>query len=339
MFQSVVFMLDYGKSGFVTLPLIMTASNIAKSTKSSNFIKSVEYCKLALKLAEDPSLNIFEQYALTYHYYCYSIGPFIEPLSAILKHYDLFVTSTHNFHSSIADKATALRFKTFLWLCSNISLNQISQKVENRLHATFGKYKDRDEVVAFVSLSRDILKLFAGKIQPEEVVPSRYMADFKNIENDPRSDYLIIAVAGYNCFTSFIYCKYTQASHYFMNQVMRLWENSPLTVVDIWITYFGALTLIKDPGDTEAEKNKRMLLVSKFLQDLQSYSKTNPSVFESKYLLVRAMMKAHGLDDSNNSQIEILDDFETAIEVALENNLTLEAAIATEHCVIRHLGV
>ncbi|OUM53515.1 hypothetical protein BVG19_g2807 [[Candida] boidinii] len=332
MFQSVVFMLDYGKSGFVTLPLIMTASNIAKSTKNSNFIKSVEYCKLALKLAEDPSLNIFEQYALTYHYYCYSIGPFIEPLSAILKHYDLFVTSTHNFHSSIADKATALRFKTFLWLCSNISLNQISQKVENRLHATFGKYKDRDEVVAFVSLSRDILKLFAGKIQPEEVVPSRYMADFKNIENDPRSDYLIIAVAGYNCFTSFIYCKYTQASHYFMNQVMRLWENSPLTVVDIWITYFGALTLIKDPGDTEAEKNKRMLLVSKFLQDLQSYSKTNPSVFESKYLLVRAMMKAHGLDDSNNSQIEILDDFETAIEVALENNLTLEAAIATEHC-------
>ncbi|OWB76680.1 nucleotide binding protein [[Candida] boidinii] len=332
MFQSVVFMLDYGKSGFVTLPLIMTASNIAKSPKSSNFIKAVEYCKLALKLAEDPSLNIFEQYAVTYHYYCYSLGPYLESLGSVFKHYEMFVTSSNNFHSSIADKATALRFKTFLWLCSNLSLNQISQKVENRLQATFGKYKDRDEVVAFVSLSRDILKLFAGKIQPEDVVPSKYMADLKNIEKDPRSDYLIIAVAAYSCFTSLIYCKYTQASHYFMNQVMPLWDTFPLTAVDIWITYFGALTLIKDPGDTEAEKNKRMLLISRFLQDLHGYSKTNPGVFESKYLLVRAMMKAHGLDDNNNSQIEILDDFETAIEVALENSLTLEAAIATEHC-------
>lgn len=107
------------------------------------------------------------------------------------------------------------------------------------------------------------------------------------------------------------------------NYLPALMRDVPVTVYHVLVTFYGALALID--LDTRNEREEEML--NQFARDLEDWSRTNPSMFLNKHLLVKAEM----FKDSVNSIIT-LDTYEDAIKVALSEGFIHEAASINERC-------
>lgn len=107
------------------------------------------------------------------------------------------------------------------------------------------------------------------------------------------------------------------------NYLPKIMSDVPVTLYHVLVTFYGALALVD--MDERGEREEEML--SQFTRDLGDWSRTNPSIFMNKYLLVKAEMHK----DSVNSIIT-LDTYEDAITVALSEGFINEAAIINERC-------
>lgn len=107
------------------------------------------------------------------------------------------------------------------------------------------------------------------------------------------------------------------------NYLPKVMPDIPVTVYHVMVTFFGALALIDMDKRTDAEEE----MLNQFARDLEVWSRTSPSMFTNKHLLV----KAERLKDSVNSIIT-LDTYEDAIKVALSEGFIHEAAITNERC-------
>lgn len=107
------------------------------------------------------------------------------------------------------------------------------------------------------------------------------------------------------------------------NYLPELISQVPVTVYHVMVTFYGALALLDKENRTDSDNE----LLQQFAQDLQDWSRSCPSMFLHKYLLVKAEM---GGDNYNS--IQILDTYEDAIKGALEEGFVQEAAIINERC-------
>lgn len=95
----------------------------------------------------------------------------------------------------------------------------------------------------------------------------------------------------------------------------------PMNMFNVISTFYGALALCDIASLTEREE--RML--DTFAIDLEGWSRTNPSMFLSKHLLIKAE-----LSRGNVNSIITLDAYEDAIKLSLDEGYINEAAIANE---------
>lgn len=107
------------------------------------------------------------------------------------------------------------------------------------------------------------------------------------------------------------------------NCLSKVMPHVPVTVYHSMITFYGALALI----DTEKRSTTEEDMLNHFARDLEDWSRTNPTMFMNKHLLVKAEMQK----DLVNSIIT-LDTYEDAIKIALSEGLIHEAAIINERC-------
>lgn len=147
----------------------------------------------------------------------------------------------------------------------------------------------------------------------------------------------------------------------------KVMSEFPVTLYHVMVTFLGALAIIDKDGKTEQD----MELLNTFARDLKDWSKTNPTMFMHKHLLVQAEMsklnllgsttdpssnsssspssasqqngssasgsasnETTGLYDTSNgyTSIMILDIYEDAINSAMSDGFINEAAIINERC-------
>ncbi|ODV83541.1 hypothetical protein CANARDRAFT_9595 [[Candida] arabinofermentans NRRL YB-2248] len=325
--KSVLLMIEHGGSVFCCAPLMVIASWLARSSARA-LKKSIEYCRLSFHYLQTSPMSSVEQYIMSYECYCCYIGSILEPLSSVLRYYDLYVTSSKSYLAidDVLMRGVALRFKFLCWLSSGLNLFQIAQKVQNISVRMFYDIKERDEVDALVGLTVDQLGLFTGATDPEEILEKK-----KEIfgDRDMGKFGLGLNLHIYTLISCFINKRYHQGVSILMDIVLPARQHLPASILDRYVCYFGALVLLKAPieGQTATQKVKTLELVYKFCSDLETYAEVNPISFKAHHLLIHALTH-----QENVSQIDILDNFEAAIKCAVDNGLNFEAAIANEEC-------
>jgi osomolarity two-component system sensor histidine kinase CHK1 len=113
------------------------------------------------------------------------------------------------------------------------------------------------------------------------------------------------------------------AAEIICSDLPKLISQVPVTVYHVMVTFYGALAIIDKSARTEVESE----LLNGFIQDLQDWSNTCPSMFLHKYLLLKAE-----LEKGSNNIILTLDTYEDAIKYALAEGFVQEAAIINERC-------
>lgn len=113
------------------------------------------------------------------------------------------------------------------------------------------------------------------------------------------------------------------AAEIICNDLPELISKVPITVYHVMVTFYGALAIIDKTSRSEKESE----LLNVFVQDLQDWSKTCPSMFLHKYLLLKAEM-----EKGSSNTILTLDIYEDAIKAALVEGFIQEAAIINERC-------
>lgn len=107
------------------------------------------------------------------------------------------------------------------------------------------------------------------------------------------------------------------------NCLSKVMPHVPVTVYHSMVTFYGALALI----DMEKRSATEETMLNHFARDLEDWSRTNPSMFLNKHLLIKAEIQK----DSVNSIIT-LDTYEDSIKISLSEGLIHEAAIINERC-------
>lgn len=322
-YTSVLAFLDYGPTASCAFSLLSLASLFQRTGDENNLMRAYEYSKLAILTLENDSavgldfgINIYEYYALT-------LATYFEPMSEVIRYYDLVLSSGQTFehHSGMLSLSYDLRP-----ICKFLAGEPLSKVHEyfKHMRPVFIDQKDETGNLWIQLHSQGMANFIStgnadtSNLQGQYLSKSSCAMIIESSNKELRYAYYVVKL----CLAVIHRHKYV-AGDIISNHLPSLIEGVPITIYHVLVTFFGALAIID--MDSPSEKEEEML--HHFARDLEDWSKSNPTMFYNKHLLIKAEM----MKNSVNSIIT-LDTYEEAIRISLDWGLVHEAAIINERC-------
>lgn len=329
LFRSLVYtaalaFVDHGFSASCSFSLLSLASIFQREGGSSNLTRAYEYSKLAIVTLEcdtavglDFGINIYEYYALT-------LAIYFEPLSEVIKYYEIVLSSGQTFEDHCGMLSLSYDLRPLCKFLAGEPLNRVFDYFKKMRPVTVQAGDETGKL--WIRLHAQGLCNMMGDGNPD---PSNlegvYFGDRAEINKvlDSDSNELIYAYYVFKLLLAVLHRYRYAAADIICNYLPKLISQVPVTVYHVMVTFYGALAIIDKSPRTDADN----ALLNGFVQDLQDWSRTCPSMFLDKYLLVKAEMNKGAYNS-----IITLDTYEDAIKSALDQGFVQEAAMINERC-------
>ncbi|CAN6668796.1 hypothetical protein TRVA0_041S00188 [Trichomonascus vanleenenianus] len=324
-YTSIVAFLDHGSSASCSFSLLSLASLFQGDGGNANLIRAYEYSKLAIVTLDSDSavgmdfgINIYEYYALT-------LAIYFEPLSEVIRYYDLVLSSGQTFEDHCGMLSLSYDLRPLCKFLAGEPLSRVFEYFRRIKPVSLQPGDDTGELWIQLHTQGMCNMMGNGNVDPSNL-EGAYFGDRATVRKVLESSSTELKYAYYvlKLTLAVIYRYRYIAADIICNDLPKLISQVPVTVYHVVVTFYGALAIIDKTGTrTEAESE----LLNGFVQDLEDWSRTCPAMFLHKYLLVKAEMNRNTCNS-----IITLDTYEDAIKGALSEGFIQEAAIINERC-------
>lgn len=308
--QMIVMMYEHGTSPFCAVPLIYLANALASQADRSKFLRATEYARVAMFLADSDESLTFSYIQSIYELYLSTIASYMEPMSDLLKYYEIFIASTRTFFRSgvsFRDMITGSCRLHLLYLTGH-PLDEIYSSIVKQDHEYYAVINK-----TYRNLQVNGVKLLHGEMKLE---------DFEN--NFDRSiksaDYLFV----YNFFRIwYLNCleRYEEIMNIVINEMLEMDSVIPNTLLHIDY-YFALILSLSCSNPSSVSSEMKQLLTRKVTVLFNLWDEVCPSNFHAKNLIIKATLN----ENNSMSELDTLDLFEEAIESAKLNGNWYDAA-------------
>ncbi|ODV96157.1 hypothetical protein PACTADRAFT_41849 [Pachysolen tannophilus NRRL Y-2460] len=325
---NIINMLTYGSSSVYAVSLLVLAISMTQEHGKQAFMRAIEYSKVALSLVEKDKNVSLETGVIVYELYFVTLAIFAEPLQHVMKYYDVFISQSKSFidNGISFSQFIGIGIKNFCNLLTGENLNAILFKAEMVKFDFEAEQATSQSLNVWNSLHIKSIKCLIGSIPLDELVLEE--SDEPNSFIYSEYAYAFHVIKFYSCVAI---GEYSKAMQIFEVEIPKFKRMFPLTLFDAAIAFFGCILLLKDVGNNARKKSERKKVFEEYYEYLETWSLTSPSTFESKFLIVKAI-SAHIYNIGQQSDIEILDLFEKAAELAASKYQYFDEALAYESC-------
>lgn len=323
-YTSVAMFVEFGTTPSCSISLLAIASLFQRDGDESNLLLAYEYSKLAILTLErdtnvgmDFGINIYEYYALT-------LAIYFEPLSEVIRYYNVVLSSGQTFEDHRGMLSLSYDLRPMCKFLAGVRLPDVLEYFKRFKPVTFKNDDETGKLWVMVHQQVILNLIGSGNANPE-LLEGEY---FKGLESSEKvlkstSTELKYAYWVLRLMLSVVYGRKELASHIICNILPDMINDVLITIYHIMVVFYGALAIIDKENKTENDK----VLLESFIRDLKDWSRTSPSTFLHKYLLIRAES-----EKEENNQIETLDLYEDAIQSAMEQGFVHIAALTCERC-------
>lgn len=296
--QMVLLMHMHGRSAYCSMALLEFGDILSKEDNYADMMKSIEFCKLGLHFVEYDKETSGSVAQHVYESYVTGLAALSEPLSNILRYYNVFLSSKKSFlRLDFNSMAVIVNFSKIhlLYLNGYPTPNLVKLSPQQ-----FFGYGDKG-----MNIQLDFLNMYCGNISVEV---------FKNKYSGAHSKGRDFELCYYS---SLIYWYsahglYGEACTIFLDHCYELLKKLPLKLVHFEVYFQAAVALTRN---TNPNRKKGYEVGREVLKKFELWSTFTPANFLAKYLIIKACFSAI---DKESASLDTLDLFEEAIEKGKE---------------------
>ncbi|CAH2352034.1 histidine protein kinase 1 [[Candida] railenensis] len=297
--QAILLMHEYGVSPYCALPLLEYANSFIRNYDESSYLKVLEFSRLSLSLVDSDNRVSFSYIQRVYEVYITGVATLMEPVSEVLKYYDIYISDTRPFVKAISNSYDSQKVASkmhLLYLTGHSVSDIVAYGVKNI--SSSGNYMRQD--VNFVQLQ-------GFRLLHEDITYEEFTSQFDIVEGCPRDfSYCYYMV----CLFWFIMnSKYEDAGEILYSKIGDMIDDVPFMLMHLQYFFYAAMVLRVRPSTVPEYYRQSML--DKINNFFNVWNSNCPTNFRTKYLLVQAMAKS---EDTSISVLDILDIYEEAIE-------------------------
>lgn len=315
--QAILLMHEYGVSPYCALPLLEYANSFIRNYDESSYLKVLEFSRLSLSLVDSDNKVSFSYIQRVYEVYITGVATLMEPVSEVLKYYDIYISDARPFVKAISNLYD-------------------SQKVASKMHLLYLTGHSVSDIVAYgvknISSSGNFMRQDVNFVQlqgfrllHEDITYEEFMSQFDVVEGCPRDFsycYHMISL-----FWFIMNSKYEDAGEILYLKIGDMIDDVPFMLMHLQYFFYAAMVLRVRPSTIPEYYRQSML--DKINNFFSIWNSNCPTNFRTKYLLVQAMAK---LEDPSISVLDILDIYEEAIEWSERFNMWHDVAWANLLC-------
>lgn len=324
-YMAIIDVMDNGYLPQHALIMIMHSLLLVRESPCDSFMRAIEYTDTSLKVVQDSDASL-DLGTSVYEVYCCTLAIYNEPIDVVSKYFDVFISSSRSYTDSAVDINFFLAIgikNASMVVAGTENLNSILMRVTNMNTKAKFLSTDLTRTQSWLTLGTNFLKCLIGTLN---------LKDFKiqSTKGDTflEDQYLYL----YYClklFAAYVLGEYEIAFATLFEDLPSVQEIFTTTCYKILITFTGCLLVIKFPGETTAERQVRAEFLKENLSLMEIWTKSCPTNFETKYMLVQALVLSQ---TSTSSSVDVLDAFELVIERAGSKGQLLDQALAYEIC-------
>ncbi|KAG5360427.1 Histidine protein kinase 1 [Yarrowia sp. B02] len=317
--------LDYGSSSVCAFSLLTLASHFQKDGGSINLTRAYEYSKLAIVTLECDSTVNLDFGMNTYEYYVLTLAIYFEPLSEVIRYYDIVMKTGQTIYDPHGTVAFSLGLRPMCKFLAGESLQSIHTMFVN-LEASTTQLDHRISRLWLKIHTQAILNLMGDGHNDPSCLEGELLGNKEDVEEIMSSKAEEVQYAYNVCrlLLAVVYKHKYVASDIILHDLKYTMTTLPVTVYHVIVTFYGALAIIDSEGRYSEESEP---LLEQFARDLEDWSATCPSTFLHKHLCIKAELHKHTCDS-----IITLDTYEEAIQAALKEGFLQDAAVINERC-------
>ncbi|ODQ64786.1 hypothetical protein NADFUDRAFT_60681 [Nadsonia fulvescens var. elongata DSM 6958] len=302
-----------------------------------NLTRAYEYSKLAIMALEsettlemDFGINIYDFYTLT-------LASFHEPLSEITRYYDIVACSGLQSYDNDGNVTLTVVLRPMCQFLCGESLATVSSEfsrcrslfINNQSNQT-NFYNVGIEYIEFISQFINSLSGISTMDSPESQFPE--INDYPSLPSMIEAPFessnrhsVEISYGYYICRLVFavIFNNRAMIMDLMLYKLPPLISRIPVTIYHQFVVFYGSLALLELPERNEQQEE----MLNSFAQTLSDWSSIPANNVRHKHLLIQAE-----LNKGKINSISLLDTYEEASKLAVDQGYIHDAAIINERC-------